>query len=97
VVRDTRYAHLREEPPPLHFDLYCQAKEFGGATYIVRTKMKASENCTFAAMPRKPLLDVARRGKIPGHPVGDGVRKTWNSVFPNSIAGCSQRYTQPSG
>jgi hypothetical protein len=31
----------------------------------------------FLAMPRKTLLDLARRGKIPGHPVGDGVRKTW--------------------
>ena len=41
VCADTRYAHLREDPPPLHFDLYRQAKEVGGVTYIVRTRMKS--------------------------------------------------------
>jgi predicted permease len=41
VCADTRYAHLREDPPPLHFDLYRQSKEVGGVTYIVRTRMKS--------------------------------------------------------
>jgi predicted permease len=40
VFADIRYAVLKEEPPPLHFDLFRQSKDFGGATYIVRTRMK---------------------------------------------------------
>jgi predicted permease len=40
VSADTRYSHLQDEPPPLHFDLYRQSKDIGGATYIVRTGMK---------------------------------------------------------
>ncbi len=39
VVADTRYSDLKEEPPPLHFDLYRQLPEIGGVTYIVRTQM----------------------------------------------------------
>ena len=41
VCADTRYAQLREDPPPLHFDLYRQSKEIGGVTYIVRTQVKS--------------------------------------------------------
>ena len=40
ICADTRYSDLKEEPPPLHFDLYRQTNDFGGATYIVRTRMK---------------------------------------------------------
>jgi predicted permease len=40
VSADTRYSNLQQEPPPLHFDLYRQSKDIGGATYIVRTQMK---------------------------------------------------------
>ena len=40
VCADTHYSHLKEEPPPLHFDLFRQEKDLGGATYIVRTRMK---------------------------------------------------------
>ena len=40
VSADTRYSHLQDEPPPLHFDLYRQSKDIGDATYIVRTRMK---------------------------------------------------------
>jgi hypothetical protein len=65
VVRDTRYAHLREEPPPLHFDLYCQAKEFGGATYIVRTKMKASEIAPSLRCRVSRFLTLHAGGRFP--------------------------------
>jgi predicted DNA-binding transcriptional regulator AlpA len=37
----------------------------------------ADRAATFLAMRRKTLLDLTRKGKLPGHPVGDGVRKTW--------------------
>jgi predicted permease len=40
VSADTRYSHLQDEPPPLHFDLYRQSKDIGDATYVVRTRMK---------------------------------------------------------
>jgi predicted permease len=40
VCADTRYSQLKDEPPPLHFDLFRQSKDLGGATYIVRTRMK---------------------------------------------------------
>lgn len=64
VFADIRYAHLKEEPPPLHFDLYRQSKDFGGATYIVRTQMKpeAIASSLRAAVqkidPNLPLMDV---------------------------------------
>jgi excisionase family DNA binding protein len=31
----------------------------------------------FLAMSRKTLLALARKGYLPGHPVGQGVRKVW--------------------
>lgn len=31
----------------------------------------------FLAMSRKTLLELARKGRVPAHPVGQGVRKTW--------------------
>jgi predicted permease len=40
VSADTRYSNLQAGTPPLHFDLYRQSKDIGGATYIVRTRMK---------------------------------------------------------
>jgi predicted permease len=39
IVGDTRYSSLKEEPPPIHFDLYNQLPEIGGVTYTVRTQM----------------------------------------------------------
>ena len=40
VCANTRYNNLRDLPPPLHFDLYNQFPEMGGATYLVRTQMQ---------------------------------------------------------
>jgi predicted permease len=40
VCANTRYNNLRNVPPPIHFDLYNQYPEIGGATYIVRTQSK---------------------------------------------------------
>jgi len=37
----------------------------------------ANNAAAFLAMPRRTLLDLARRGKLPGHPVGSGPRRTW--------------------
>jgi len=37
----------------------------------------AHRAASFLAMPRRTLLDLARRGKLPGHPVGAGQRRMW--------------------
>jgi predicted permease len=39
VVGDTRYSNLKEESQAVHFDLYNQHQEIGGATYTIRTLM----------------------------------------------------------
>jgi excisionase family DNA binding protein len=31
----------------------------------------------FLGMPRKTILNLARQGSIPAHPLGDGLRHTW--------------------
>ena len=31
----------------------------------------------FLAVPRRTLLNMARRGSIPAHPLGDGLRHIW--------------------
>jgi predicted permease len=43
VCADTRYATLRDEPPPQFFLPYVQQKDVGGMTYEVRTKLPAAE------------------------------------------------------
>jgi predicted permease len=64
VCANTRYAHLQEDPPPLHFDLYRQSKDIGGATYVVRTRMKPDALVpSLRAVVQKidrdlPLMDV---------------------------------------
>ena len=64
VCADTRYSDLKQEPPPLHFDLYRQADAVGGMTYIVRTRMKpeAITPSLRAAVQRidrdLPLMDI---------------------------------------
>jgi hypothetical protein len=37
----------------------------------------AGHAAAFLAMSRKTLLVLARKGILPGHPIGDGVRKIW--------------------
>jgi len=37
----------------------------------------AERAAVFLAMPRRTLLNLARREKLPGHPVGSGQRRTW--------------------
>ena len=31
----------------------------------------------FLGLPRKTLLNLARQGAVPAHPIGNGVRHTW--------------------
>jgi predicted permease len=64
IVGDTRYSNLKEEPPPIHFDLYNQLPEIDGATYIIRTQMlpEAITPSLRAAVQRidrnLPLMDI---------------------------------------
>ncbi len=37
----------------------------------------ADRAAAFLDMRRKTLLNLARKGNIPGHPVGSGLRKMW--------------------
>ncbi|MBW4026546.1 MAG: helix-turn-helix domain-containing protein [Acidobacteria bacterium] len=37
----------------------------------------AQSAAAFLAMPRRTLLDMARKGRLPGHPVGSGQRRMW--------------------
>ena len=37
----------------------------------------AERAAEFLAMSRKTLLALARKGHLPGHPVGQGIRKVW--------------------
>ncbi|WP_399255175.1 helix-turn-helix domain-containing protein [Terriglobus tenax] len=37
----------------------------------------AERAASFLSMRRKTLLELARRGRLPGHPVGSGQRRMW--------------------
>jgi predicted permease len=64
ICADTPYANLRDQPPPLHFDLYHQQTRAGGMTYAIRTQMKSeaivpSLRAAIQKIDRDlPLIDV---------------------------------------
>ena len=35
------------------------------------------EAAKFLSLPRRRVLDLARAGKLPAHPIGDGSRRVW--------------------
>ena len=37
----------------------------------------ADEAARFLSLTRRRVLDLARARKLPGHPIGDGVRRVW--------------------
>ena len=37
----------------------------------------ADEAAEFLALTRRRVLDLARSGRLPGHPIGDGARRVW--------------------
>ena len=37
----------------------------------------ADEAGKFLSLNRRRILELARAGKLPGHPVGDGARRVW--------------------
>lgn len=39
--------------------------------------VSADEAAKFLSLTRRRVLDLARAGKLPGHPIGDGERRIW--------------------
>ena len=37
----------------------------------------ADEAGEFLSLNRRRILELARAGKLPGHPIGDGARRVW--------------------
>jgi hypothetical protein len=37
----------------------------------------ADEAARFVTLTRRRILELARTGKLPGHPIGHGVRRVW--------------------
>ena len=49
----------------------------------------AAEAAEFLAVTRRRILELARTGKLPAHPIGDGARRVWRfrlSELSNAIA-----------
>jgi predicted permease len=59
ICADTRYANLRDEPPPQFFLLYRQQSDVGGLTYALRTRFEpAALASALRAAVRKVDLDL---------------------------------------
>jgi excisionase family DNA binding protein len=39
--------------------------------------VNANEAAQFLAVTRRRILDLARRGQLPAHPIGTGARRVW--------------------
>ena len=50
----------------------------------------------FLGVPRKTLLNLARQGAVPAHPIGNGVRHTWRFRL-SELASWVQSKTVESG
>jgi hypothetical protein len=49
----------------------------------------ADEAGKFLSLNRRRILELARAGKLPGHPIGDGARRVWRfrlSEIANTLA-----------
>ncbi len=68
-----------------------------GSPETPETFVDAQRAATFLAMSRKTLLGLARSGALPGHPIGQGPRKTWKfriselESWMKEQVNCSQR------
>ena len=54
----------------------------------------ADEAAKFLSLTRRRVLDLARLGKLPGHPIGDGARREWRFRLSELSAAivCPQKY-----
>ena len=44
----------------------------------------------FLSLTRRRILELARAGKLPGHPIGDGARRTWRFRLSELAAAVTQ-------
>lgn len=64
ICADTRYAQLKEAPPPVFYLPYLQQKDVGGMTYQIRTHVSAAalvpalRRIVQQADPDLPLIDI---------------------------------------
>jgi ABC-type antimicrobial peptide transport system permease subunit len=64
VCADTRYAQLKDEPPPVFYLPYVQQKEVGGMTYQIRTHTSAAalvpsiQRIVQGLDPDLPMIDI---------------------------------------
>jgi hypothetical protein len=49
----------------------------------------AQEAGKFLALTRRRVLDLARAGTLPGHPIGDGTRRVWRFRLSELLAAVS--------
>ena len=55
----------------------------------------ADEAGKFLSLNRRRILELARAGKLPGHPIGDGTRRVWRFRLSELAAAVSS--TEKSG
>jgi hypothetical protein len=49
----------------------------GVAVSLPEAYVDADRAANFLSLRRRRVLELARKGTIPAHPLGDGCRKTW--------------------
>ncbi len=54
----------------------------------------ADEAAQFLSLTRRRILDLARSGRLPGHPIGNGARREWRFRLSELAAAivCPQKY-----
>jgi hypothetical protein len=50
----------------------------------------ADEAGKFLSLNRRRILELARAGKLPAHPIGDGARRIWRFRFSELAAALAQ-------
>ena len=50
----------------------------------------ADEAGKFLSLNRRRILELARAGKLPGHPIGDGARRVWRFRLSELAAALAQ-------
>jgi excisionase family DNA binding protein len=54
----------------------------------------ADEAAAFLSITRRRILDLARAGKLPAHPIGDGAKRVWRFRL-SEIAAAVASTTKP--
>jgi hypothetical protein len=77
------------------------ATGFAGAAQQPQSRpeyfVDATEGALFLKMDRRTLLQKARQGRIPAHPMGDGPRKTWRFLLSELDAWLRRRVNSDCG